>query len=139
VFVALGAALAVAVLGSLAPQALADSRPCGAVKHSRFGEMQYCPLWRGNVPVQSNTSQTGPVVGHLTHGGASNWFKYQLRGGDYWLNGYVNNIWAYTLSDDGHWGFVNEVYFSGGGQREPDAALQWWSYTPPPAFTNPWV
>ncbi len=37
---------------------------------------------------------------------------------------YTNVWWARTLSDTGAWGWTSEVYFTGGGNDEPDARLR---------------
>ncbi|MFI1394330.1 hypothetical protein [Streptomyces sp. NPDC020681] len=86
-------------------------------------EVKYCPLWRGNVPVYAGRDANSAVVGYLTYGGSSNWFVYEKQGGTVSLSGGVNNWWASTLADNGQWGWVPEVYFSGGDNYESDAGL----------------
>lgn len=79
-------------------------------------------MWRGNVPVVNSNWKT---VGHLWSA-TGNWFVCQEQAASYHLPGtsYSNNWWAYTESDDGGWGWVNEVYFKGGNNYERDAGLR---------------
>lgn len=112
-------ALALLVLPMAVPAASAhDSYPCGPVRNGH----QVCQMWRGNVPVLNTNWH---VVGHLWNA-SGNWFVCQQRGGTYHVPGtsYYNNWWAYTLSDDGGWGWVSEAYFKGGNNYERDAGLR---------------
>jgi hypothetical protein len=115
---------------TVATQAFAyDSYPCGkrttvTLNGWRY-DVQYCPLWRGNVPVHENPWPGSRVVGYLTYGGRANWFAYQCPEPEhpYHLDGYWNSWYGYTMADNGRWGFVSEVYFSGGNDNEPDRKL----------------
>jgi hypothetical protein len=104
-----------------------DAYPCDAQQSSRAGHLvQYCPLTQGNVPVY-NTPDAGngaTVVGRLVNGGRSNWFVGDQIRSDFRLGAYTNYWWAYTLADNGRWGWVPEVYFRGGDNNEGDAFLK---------------
>ncbi|HEY3003901.1 MAG TPA: hypothetical protein VGJ44_16270 [Kribbellaceae bacterium] len=65
------------------------------------------------------------IVGYLWNGGWANWFAEQCQfpENDYSLNGARNNWWAWTMADNGQWGWVSEVYFSGGDNYEADGGL----------------
>lgn len=129
------------VLLALAPPATAeDGDPCGdpywrEMRRAGVEEgiwVQDCSLWRGDVPVyaspfnMSHWEDEGDVVGHLWNA-EGNWFLCQEDVGDvYWGPGdkdYANTWWAYTMADNGAWGWVSEVYFSGGDDYEGDANL----------------
>lgn len=100
----------------------ADNYPCGNLTRNRAGEtVQYCPLWKGNVPVLDSNFR---VVGYLYQGGSANWFYCQAKGGTYAYGNLRNNWWAYTKADNLKLGWVNEVFFKGGGNYEPDARLR---------------
>ena len=128
--------------GALAGSAWAhDAYPCGApVSHGYNGatlRVQYCPLTQGHVPVYASPTSHSRVVGWLRQGGSVNWFMDQSCTA-YWYNpvlgvedyplrlgSYVNGWWARTLSDaPSRWGYVNEVYFRGGGNWEADGRLR---------------
>jgi hypothetical protein len=117
---------AIAALLSTAGPAAADAYPCARPQVYRASHwVQYCPLWRGNVPVYANPDQgnNAPIVGYLYEGGSANWFvgdRYRSR---YTYGSYYNGWWAYTLADNNRWGWVSEVYFSGGGNDETDGGL----------------
>jgi hypothetical protein len=124
-------ALSTTVIALLvATQATAyDSYPCGRrtsiTMSGRRYDVQYCPLWRGNVPVLKDPWPGSRVVGYLTYGGSANWFSYQCPEPDkpYRLGKYWNTWYGYTMADNGQWGFVSEVYFSGGKNNERDRGL----------------
>jgi hypothetical protein len=112
-----GAALSVTLLvagGAPAAQG-ADAHPCFA-RHGRW----YCPLWTGWVPVRESARPDAARVGWLIHGGSSNWFIRQCMGQEDSLGAWRNYWWALTDADNGRRGFVNEIYFAGGGADEPD-------------------
>lgn len=104
------------------PASAHDYYPCGARYHHDGTTVQNCSLWRGNVPVINHNWKT---VGHL-YSANGNWFVCQAKGGTYRAPGtnLKNNWWAYTLSDNGTWGWVPEVYFKGGNNYEPDGNLR---------------
>jgi hypothetical protein len=98
-----------------------DNSPCGAKFHHAGTTVQYCKLWRGNVPVLNSS---WGKVGTLVDGGSANWFECQAKGGEYTYQGDKNDWWAYTEADNGKWGWVSEVFFSGGNNNERDAGLR---------------
>jgi hypothetical protein len=119
--VAAGALVAGAVVGGASPASATDLHPCVRPQIFRSSHwVQICPLWRGQVPVYSSPDHGNgaPVVGYLVNGGVSNWFvgdRYRSR---YTYGRYYNHWWAYTEADNGRWGWVPEVFFSGGGNDE---------------------
>jgi hypothetical protein len=103
-----------------------DKKPCKRPQVKRSGHwVQYCPMWRGNVPVykDANHGKHGKVVGHLRAGGSANWFVGDRYRSKYTLGRYYNHWWAYTKADNGKWGWVSEVYFAGGGNDVTDSGL----------------
>jgi len=127
------------VAGSLATGGVAsaaDNRPCAANQVYRASHwVQYCPLTRAGVPVYANAySGNGAArVGTLIRGGSANWFVGQSRNSTFSLGTALNNWWAYTQADNGRWGWVPEVYFSGGLNYEKDARLKD-CFTGPPIY-----
>ncbi len=135
----LGALLAAVVgfgLVGAGPAPAADGDACAApATHGSFGRVQVCPLWmpsRAYVPVDSLAGGVVREVGRLTRAGRANWFVCQtaapggrtVRYRDARHPQYTNVWWARTLSDTGAWGWVSEVYFSGGADDERDAGLR---------------
>ncbi|MDQ3677708.1 MAG: endonuclease/exonuclease/phosphatase family protein [Actinomycetota bacterium] len=124
------------VLGP-SPASATDAYPCAApFQHPTFGTVQRCPLFtprQGSIPVHAFAASGQPTkVGRLVRAGSANWFVCQsrtpdgrspaaYRDADY--PQYRNAWWARTLSDDNRWGWVNEIYFRGGSNDEPDAGL----------------
>lgn len=55
----------------------------------------------------------------------ADWYRCQGLGDLYGLGGTpYSNIWyAWTMADNGQWGWVSEVYFQGGGNNEADGRL----------------
>ena len=120
--------LTVTGIVGFAPSAATASTVCGApFSHPRVAYManhsfnvtnvQYCPIWKANTPVydEACTSCVETVVGYLTYAGSSNWFvchdsSYKAT---YSAYGYSTNDWAITQADNGNWGWVPAVYFSG--------------------------
>ncbi|MFJ6087936.1 hypothetical protein ACIQI8_41840 [Streptomyces sp. NPDC092369] len=97
---------------------------------SSQGPEYVCGLWKGNVPVYSWPFADQPIVGHLNQGGRANWFIGQCQSVNdngtpaYFRDGpYYNSWWAYTLADNGRWGWVPLVYFSGGANDQQSAVL----------------
>lgn len=114
------------MLGAFAPAAMAGNtgrcRPAFKVG-SQY--RNYCSLWRGHVPVYErpwdNTTGSQDWAaqrGELIHGGYANWFWGQVRNTTYQYGAYYNNWWAYTMADNGKWGYVPLVFFSGGANNE---------------------
>lgn len=120
----------------------ADGSPCAApTQHPSFGAVQHCPIWmpaRGHVPVHELRGGQPVQVGRLNAAGTANWFVCQTTTPDgqqpapYAEGPYRNVWWARTLSDDNRWGWVNEVYFSGGGNDEADGGLRHCDGAAPP-------
>lgn len=127
--------MAAGLLAVAKPAAADDSAPCWyhqtrTVQNPNGStvavDVYKCSLWTGNVPVRESPAPGAPIVGYLNQGGSVNWFTSQGHTGDHsrqYLNGYHNKYWAHTMADNGRWGFVSEVYFTGGGNDEPDAGL----------------
>lgn len=118
---------------AMAPQA--DAHPCGARwYHSGVGRyVQSCPDWAPadspygahRYPVYDLSVYPGQQIGTIYAPG-DDWFVCQRQFDDrdpYAGWGYYNNWWAYTMADNGRWGWVPEVYFKGGGNNQPDAGL----------------
>jgi hypothetical protein len=115
----------------VAPQA--DAYPCGNPwYHSGVGlYVQTCPDW---APANSQygayrypvfaTPWDRTVVGTIYAPGAD-WFVCDAKFVDapYHAHGYANDWWAFTMADNGEWGWVPEVYFKGGNNWEPDSRL----------------
>lgn len=123
------AAMAVAagtmLVATTGPAAAIDNRPCSRPQVSRANHwVQYCPMWRGSVPVYSSPDQgnAATVLGYLNRA-SGNWFVGDLNRSTYRSGSLVNTWWAYTMADNGRWGWVPEVFFSGGLNNEPDAGL----------------
>jgi hypothetical protein len=126
-----GSVLAVlfAVLGSLvvttAPAQAAGSCYASGV---HYGYSTYtCNLYRTNHPWgmwgSANFHLEGNVVGVL--GAGDSWFVCQRKFGitlEYG-GGVVNNWFAYTLADNGYWGWASATHFSAGGNMEPVPGL----------------
>ncbi|MCY0939515.1 hypothetical protein [Streptomyces sp. H34-S4] len=109
-----------------APPAYADTpTQCSWSNPARYSaftggdsyRLSYCPLWRNHVPVYGTNSVDTKnwIVGYLEVGGYANWFVCQESGDYHEVNGWSNNLWAYTQADNGKWGWVSQVEFSGGG------------------------
>lgn len=128
-------AVAAAVSGTalnLAPASAAvhsSTVSCGAAyAHSTTAHMadgysfhvasvQHCPIWKAGTPVYAN-NQTGgstATVGTLNSAGSGNWFVCHdsAFGRTYTYNGYTSKDWAITEDDQGSWGWVPAVFFSG--------------------------
>jgi hypothetical protein len=106
------AATAALVTGGVAvatagPAAAADDQPCARPQVYKASHwVQYCPLWRANVPVYASPDQGNgaAVVGYLVSGGSANWFVGDRYRSYYSSGSYYNHWWAYTLADNGRWG-----------------------------------
>jgi len=123
---ALAACWALAVAAPMA--SASDPGACARNGRTIAGMAEYqCTLWRGNVPVYGSYSTDpnygGRVVGYLYAGGRANWFTSQCRGNKATLVGYWNYWWAYTLADNGRWGYVPLTYFDGGANDQRSATL----------------
>lgn len=103
-----------------------DDAPCGPVTRGAYvWDVQYCPLWRDNVPVRRSPDPNSRVVGYLWNGGWRNWFFCEAAGRPQYLGRLVNAWWAATVADgNAERGWVSEVYFSGGLNWEPDRGLR---------------
>lgn len=126
----LAAALLVGVLLStlsLAGRAEAYDRwPCDPPRwQSYYGiYVQNCTIWKSWAPVRQSADASSPIVGYLQWAGSTNWFTYQCYWGVQWEGQWVTNKWAYTLADNGRWGYVSQVYFMGGDNWEWDGRLK---------------
>ncbi len=134
--------LAAATLVAAGPAAARDAYPCKPrtvikLKSGNYIGVQHCPLTTSYVPV-FNTDRKGngaTVIGRLYKGGYANWFVGQESASSYTLRaGIYNNKWAFTQADNGRWGWVPQVYFSGGANNESDATLA--SCFGPPLYRN---
>jgi hypothetical protein len=109
-----------------APAGAHDENPCGdQYWHDGFQkQVQDCAMWRGAVPVYEERwhDASQEPIGYLWNA-RGNWFVCERQGSTYGVSGYLNDWWAYTLADNGEWGWVPEVYFSGGDDFEPDGGL----------------
>jgi uncharacterized protein (UPF0333 family) len=75
-------------------------------KTSRYGREYNCRFYRLAKVENGHTNST-------IHAG-TNWVVCQQQGGERYIGSSHNNWWAWTLSDQGTWGWVNAVYGSGG-------------------------
>lgn len=124
---------AMAILGGLVmlmafagPVSAKDEHPCGdQYWHDGVDKLvQDCSMWRGAVPVYEDSypaSYSDPI-GYLWNADG-NWFDCHEQGATYTESGYANDWWAYTMADNGEWGWAPEVYFSGGDDFERDGGL----------------
>ncbi|TDB95017.1 hypothetical protein E1267_42315 [Nonomuraea longispora] len=106
-----------------AAQAAGDGQPCGkAYRHGTY-KVHNCPDWSpsGSIPVHKSPRK-GTIVGYINPSG-DDWYLCEKVGARYTLGRYQNFWWAATMADNNKWGYVNEVYFRGGGNNEPDAGL----------------
>jgi hypothetical protein len=121
----------VLVLAFATPAMAEDAYPCGYKEWHNGTQrlVQYCDMWRGNVPVYQIYGD-----GHIASGpgdtlvsAEGNWFTCQqwIPNAPYTVPGtnYTNHWWAYTMADNGDWGWVSVAYFRGGGNDEPDGRL----------------
>ncbi len=85
-----------------------------------------CHIYRTNHPWYMYGSATLKLVGNvdgILYAGNS-WFVCQRRFGVRIDYGAVENDWfAYTLSDNGYWGWVSATHFSAGGNWQPVPGL----------------
>ena len=89
---------------------------------------QYCSVWKTGVPVHRSPDGASPQVGQLNEDGYANWFVGQQPGEEYTYDGAANYWWAYTQADNGQWGWVSIVYFSGGYTDHAAIGLQYSCY-----------
>jgi hypothetical protein len=131
-FLAVGALAATAT-----PAVAADGSPCGPqFRHNNGWHVQNCPDWSPNnwIPVFADHRVGARQVGSIYAPG-NDWYVCQGRyagqtyGIFYGGANLQNDWWAYTMADNGQFGYVPEVYFQGGRNFEPDATLSticWW-------------
>jgi hypothetical protein len=117
-----------AALTLTASPASADTAPCGNAWFDYDVDnawKAYCPDWapNGQIPVHRNQLAGAPIVGYINAAG-QDWYFCQTQGVRYNLNSYWNTWWAYTKADNGVRGYVNQVYFQGGGNNERDGNLR---------------
>lgn len=124
-----GGKWAVAEVSLMTKGSATDASPCGATFSSHGTTVQRCNLWRTASVLE--WEQCGPYCSlSVSQGtvlsGSGNWFVCQV----YYptepraIGANWSSWWAYTLSDQGEWGFVNQVSFSGGGNNQPDSRLR---------------
>ncbi|MFI7703123.1 hypothetical protein [Nonomuraea sp. NPDC049480] len=124
---AIATAFALGILGAAAPAAQAtagDAQPCGRPHQHNGRLVQNCPDWSpsGRIPVYASPAK-GTPIGYINPAG-TDWYVCEKPGGPYALGDYQNFWWALTMADNDKWGFVNEVYFRGGGNNQPDGGLR---------------
>jgi hypothetical protein len=123
-------------MASASPAMAVDNVPCKPTVKRTFTwagtpwneTLFQCSTWRNNVPVYAAPDPSSRVIGHLK--ARSNWFLFEFRGKRLDVGRNWNTWWASTKADastvvpgaDG-WGYVNEVYFSGGANDEDDRGL----------------
>lgn len=80
-------------------------------------EVQKCPIWMAGTPVYADYMTGGSTakVGTLNVAGSNNWFVCQTTSyaRTYTYDGYTSKDWAITQDDQGSWGWVPAVFFSG--------------------------
>jgi hypothetical protein len=114
----------VTALTTAASASASDPGACAFNGRYSFGRAEYqCSLWRGNVPVYSGYSTSSSISGYLYRGGRANWFLSQCVGNPARLGGYANYWWAYTMADNGRWGYVPLTYFAGGADNQGSRVL----------------
>ncbi|MDX8052040.1 hypothetical protein SK571_21825 [Lentzea sp. BCCO 10_0798] len=89
--------------------------------HAGYGTTYTCNIWRTNHPWAmygpGRITPIGNVEGVLNAG--NSWFVCQKRFGIKLEYGSIKNDWfAYTLGDNGYWGWVSATHFSAGGNWE---------------------
>ena len=115
---------AATALAAATPASASDPGACAFNGRYSIGRAEYqCSLWRGNVPVYSGYSTSSGIAGYLYTGGRANWFLSQCVGNVARLGAYRNYWWAYTMADNGRWGFVPLTYFAGGADNQRSAVL----------------
>lgn len=124
---ALVACLAVAgslIVNAPAAQAAGSCYPSGA--HAGYSTTYTCHIWRSNHQWAmwglGKLTPVGNVDGVLNAG--NSWFVCQVRFTIKLEYGPIKNDWfAYTLGDNGYWGWVSATHFSAGGNWEPVPGL----------------
>jgi hypothetical protein len=89
-------------------------------------KVRVCPDWSpsGSIPVQLHLSGDSGEVGSIDPSG-DDWYECGYKGNPYVLTaGVSNEWWARTMADNGAWGWVNQTYFLGGENDEPDGTLE---------------
>jgi hypothetical protein len=80
-------------------------------------KVQNCPIWKAGTPVYADYQTGGSTakVGTLNVAGSGNWFVCQTTSfaRTYTYDGYSSKDWAITQDDQGSWGWVPAVFFSG--------------------------
>jgi hypothetical protein len=125
-FACLGVVSALVAGAPAAQAAQADAGCWQSGAQAGYGTTYTCHIWRTNHPwAMYGSAQFVPVgnVDAVLNAGNS-WFVCQKK----WVikleYGSLKNDWfAYTLSDNGYWGWVNATHFSAGGNWEPVPGL----------------
>jgi hypothetical protein len=122
------AVVAVLALGGAAVAAPAQAAAGCSPTSNHAGYATYnCYMYRSSVHVwhhYGSASYHGidNTTGILYQG--TSWFVCQRRFPvRIWYGSAANDYWAYTLSDNGWWGWVNAVYISGGVNWGPIPGL----------------
>lgn len=112
------AALALTMLGfGVVPStaSAATQVPCHDNHHKKNGFSEHDCGWYTKASVYEGPHGFQRKVGTI-HGG-TNWVLCQAVGKTVHSGKYYNKYWAYTLTDQGTWGWVNAVYASGGSNN----------------------
>ncbi|MET8756632.1 hypothetical protein [Lentzea sp. NPDC004782] len=122
-------AACLAVAGSLvvsAPTAQAAGACYQSGAHAGYSPTYTCAIWRSNHlwSMYGSATFTGRDNTTGVLGAGNSWFVCQRK----WVvkleYGPIKNDWfAYTLGDNGYWGWVNAAHFSAGGNWEPVPGL----------------
>lgn len=120
-----------ALLASSSAAQAYDAWPCLGERYHPLAKtnVQTCPDWAPNnqIPVHEGPRAGSRIVGYINAAG-DDWYVCHGEGASYAIRVggvlYANNYWAYTYADNLKSGFVNEVYFRGGDNYEPDRKLR---------------
>lgn len=106
------AGLIAPVLGASPADAAPATVPCSATHHTKNGHREYDCVFYLKTTVFSGPHHLQGKVGTI-HGG-TNWVLCQAVGETVHYGRSYNDTWAYTLSDQHTWGWVNAVFARGG-------------------------
>ncbi len=110
--------VAIAVAAVLMPTPAQAASGCSRTANHAGYVTYNCYMYRSSVHVWHHYGSAvyHPIdntTGVLNQG--TSWFVCQRRFPvKIWYGSAANDYWAYTLSDNGWWGWVNAVYISGG-------------------------
>ena len=123
-------ALAMAAAAVLAPATMQKASAASKVPCYSIGSGRYmCSWWERTrtrfgtgtpvmayMPRTSDSSAYTPIVDYLHPG--KNWITCQAKGASMAEGRYYNNWYAYTLGDNGHWGWVSALGAVGGSNYQ---------------------